>query len=167
MFSSQQGYRLFHLQKTRYLALKALGQWCSSVRWKASVCTLSRQNTPKTEWLGGSLVRWVTEKAPSDFWPSMCCSNLMLKGWAEGPVISCTEWHQKLPFTHCVGRCQETADLKTLYLENVLLRLLSLTCGTLCFPLWSLADQAHDKKRLFHSKTGKAIPDYLNRSPEW
>ena len=87
MFSSQQAYRLFHLQKTRYLALKALGQWCSSARWKASVCTSSGQNTPKTEQL------WRQPGAMSDrkstFWhlPSMCCSHPVLKGWAEGPLL--------------------------------------------------------------------------------
>lgn len=160
MFFKCFAYRLFHLQKTRYLALKVLGQQWFIARWKASVCTSSRQNTSEQLWRQPS----VMSERTSIFWhlPSMCCAHPVQKGHH-----SCIEWHQNLPFMQCEGKCQETAELKTLYPQKVLLHPPSLTWGTLCSPLWSLGDQTNDKKRPLLSNTGRAISYYLSESSEW
>lgn len=103
MFSSQQAYRLFHLQKMRYLALKPMCQWCSSARWMASVCTSLDKTCQRQSGCGGSPVWCVTEKAPSDTCLSCAAPTWSWRDEQKGhssPVFSdtkssplpCAEW---------------------------------------------------------------------------
>lgn len=116
-----------------------------------SVLPQNKKNTNQTS-CGGSLVWWVTEKAPSDTcFPCASSTWCWRMNRRTSPVFSDTK---SFPLPSAEESARKLLTWKPCTLKRCYS--IHLTCSTLCSPLWSLAHQANDKKRSFPSNTERA-----------